>query len=403
MKKLLYTVVVILCSITVNAQWLLKFQTIHNQIVKVMSSPNDSVCWFITNMDSLYKTNDGGQNWTKLPPSNVSFNPYLLYVLSSDTAFKASNSTLYKTVNGGVSWLPVFTGAASHTPVLYMKNSIEGVLANNGLIYKTINGGNTWSSSAITQPPLPIVNTPQKGSIHGIGDTIWVALSGNGAAYSPDFGVTWNLPANNGLLFNTYGNISFSNTQMGIAIIHNSSMVYVTTDGAANWTASINTLGANQDVLAVNSDLWFIPNPFDHFYIKYSGDSGATWIQQLFDPAGFEELEKSRNGNTVWAGTDQGKIYVNTSQISTHVSTMDKRTISMRISPNPFATYANIYFDKTLSATIQISTAYGEAIKKINFSGSIYTIDRSEMRNGIYFVQVTFDNGNSETRKIIIQ
>jgi photosystem II stability/assembly factor-like uncharacterized protein len=403
MRKILYSLIFILCCSTVKSQWIANFQTPYPQIVKALSSPNDSVCWFISNMDTLFKTSDAGQTWTSLPPSATSFNPYGLFVLSSDTAFKSSNSNLYKTVDGGLTWSVSFIGVASNPPKMYMKNSQVGILTSNSLLYKTTNGGNIWSFATITQPPFPIVNTPGKGALCVTGDTIWVACVGHGAAYSPDFGVTWIMPANNGLTFNTYGNISFSNTQMGIAIMHNSDTVYVTTDGAANWSAGINTNGANQDVLAVDSGLWFIPSPADNFYIKYSGDSGTTWTQQLFDQSGFEQLEKSRNGITLWAGTDKGRVYTNTVQLANDVGSNRSQELSINISPNPFANVAMISTDRYINGTVIVSTITGKVVKKINFSGNNCYINREEISSGIYLVKITDENGINLNRKIVIQ
>jgi photosystem II stability/assembly factor-like uncharacterized protein len=403
MKKLLYILLISFCSMRANAQWMPTYQTPFPQIAKVMSSPNDSVCWVISNMDTLFKTSDGGQTWTSLPPSATTFNPSGLFVISKDTAYKASTSRLYKTVDGGVTWSLNFIGVASNTPVIYMKNSNVGIMISNTLLYKTTNGGFTWSFATITQPPFPLINAPDKGSLCVIGDTIWVACANHGASYSPDFGVTWNLPANNGLTFGSYGKISFSNTQIGIAIQHNSDTVYVTTDGAANWMASINTMGANQDVLSVDSELWFIPSPADNFYIKYSADSGTTWTQQLFDQSGFEQLEKSRIGRTLWAGTDKGKIYTYNNQLVNTIGKNISPESSVSVSPNPFSTYTNISTRSISAGTVVITTIFGEVLQTVKYSGNSCNIDRGNLPNGIYIARIIDGKGNIDVKKIIVQ
>src|SRR5437868_10759539 len=92
--------------------------------------------------------------------------------------------------------------------------------------------------------------------------------------------------------------------------MHNDPAVYVMTYGGNSWMLSINSLEAKQDVLIKGSRGWFIPNPADHFYIKYTEDSGTTWVQQLFEASGFYVLDKARNGNTLWSGTGNGKVYI---------------------------------------------------------------------------------------------
>src|SRR5437899_2184325 len=82
-----------------SAQWVQVFDAPGNTShVEVLSSPNDSICWFITNNDTLYKTADGGATWTK--SGTPLFIPQGLFVLNKDTAFKTGSSSVYKTVNG---------------------------------------------------------------------------------------------------------------------------------------------------------------------------------------------------------------------------------------------------------------------------------------------------------------
>lgn len=75
-------------GITLHAQWHEIFRTPTAQQAKVLSSPNDQVCWFITNRDSLYKTTDGGATWNKIIQTNNAFNPAGLFVLDENIAFK---------------------------------------------------------------------------------------------------------------------------------------------------------------------------------------------------------------------------------------------------------------------------------------------------------------------------
>lgn len=309
MKRLLFfSLLIISCPIAFT-QWTTCFKTSGNQIVHVMSSPTDSVCWFITNKDSLFKTEDVGQSWSKISPSAPSFVPSGLFVVNKLIAFKSANAYLYKTINGGVSWYNVFSGISSQPPVVWMRTDVEGVMAYSGQLYKTTDGGDNWTTSGVVQPPANIINASGKGNLFAIGDTLWVCLQGSGIARSPDFGTTWIQPANAGLYFSGLPHISFGNTTLGLAIRSNSSFVYVTRNGGQTWLQAENSLGLNEDVLVHGSRCWYIPNPADHQYIRYSADSGVSWIQQLADPNGFDVLERSRNGVRLWTGTDSGKVY----------------------------------------------------------------------------------------------
>lgn len=283
------------------------YQTPVQSEVSVASSPDDNTFWFITNFDVLYKTSSGGASWDII--NNPAFVPFGLFVLDNNIAFKTSYAKVWKTTNGGNFWTTVFSSSGSTPPNVWMKNNTEGVFSFGGSLYKTTDGGNSWSTSLITQPPSQVINSAGKGVLYSYGNNLWAALTNNKIAYSSDFGISWSVAANTGITFTNPPHIFFGSPQFGLCLTGNSPFIYATTNGAASWHTVDNSLGANEDILINNSHCWYIPNPADHFYIKYSQDSGTTWIQQLFDQNGFSILEKSRTGNVLWSGTLHGKIY----------------------------------------------------------------------------------------------
>jgi photosystem II stability/assembly factor-like uncharacterized protein len=394
----------VLFSLQVNAQtWSLNYNTAttSEQIV-AMSAPNDDICWFLTNFDKLYKTDNGGNNWEIVPPTATSFNPSGLYVMNENVAFKSSNQQLFRTTNGGLNWSLVFTGSQFSSPVVQMQDELTGVVTSGGILYKTSNGGASWSSSGITQPPLSIQNTSGKGSLYCLGYELWATQQNGGITYSPDFGDTWSTPSNFGFT-STSANarVAFSDTNFGIAIKGGVwPYVYVTTDGGNNWTNTENSLGANEDVVADGNQLWYIPNPADHFYIKNSTNAGNSWqIQlQLSGVHGFNVLEKSRVGHRLWAGTNQGKLYRYLPLLS--VDEVAKPEI--KIYPNPASD--KVYFDTSDVKSITLYNILGVKV----VSKEIYKIDDaflnvSNLRNGIYIAKITSNKEQLESFKIAIE
>lgn len=325
----------VLTAVTALGQWEPVYQTVTHEIVVALSAPTDSICWFTTNFAHLYVTDDGGATWATVTQQPPLFLPYGLFVVDSDIAFKSSSTTVYKTTDGGVNWNSVFVGSGSLAPVVWMKDASTGVLAHDGTLYKSTDGGDTWSTNGITQPPVAIPGSSGKGTLCLHGDSIWVAQVNDGIAFSPDLGMTWSAPANNGLTFGTTPRISFGNTGLGMAVMHSNPFVFVTTDGGENWTMADNSLGANEDVLTMGGECWYIPNPADHFFIKHSADSGATWTEQLFDQNGFDVLERSRKGHTLWAGTDIGKIYRYDNGIALNTPGQAIDATMITVAPNP--------------------------------------------------------------------
>ena len=381
-----------------QAQWELNFQTPHQQIVAVFSSPDDHVAWFITNMDSLFQTHDGGQHWQKKSQGVPAFYPSGLFVVNEDTAFKSSSNSLYRTTDGGSHWTNVFSGSFPLPPLVWMKDPMNGVMAYGGLLYKTIDCGASWTIAGIEQPPHLVTTNPGKGNLWGKGDTLWVAQENSGVAVSPDFGLSWNLPSNTGIFFSGWGCISFSDSQLGIAITQNLPFVYVTTDGGDHWTESVNTLGANQDVLGWDDQLWFIPNPADHFYVAYSEDNGQHWVSQLTDNDGFGVLEKSRNGSTIWTGTEKGKVYRYYEQAP--VSLVNRRLIQKpTVSPNPFSDHLDVRLQQP-QASYKLCNTHGLVLLKGILKDEQNSIPVQFLPSGIYFFMID-DGRDLSVLKII--
>ncbi len=77
---------------------------------------------------------------------------------------------------------------------------------------------------------------------------------------------------------------------------------------------------------------------------------------------------------------------------------------SFTIAPNPFTSKTNITFtNEQINSTIKITDILGNEIKTISFSGKEYTLEKDEMKAGIYFVQITDANKNMVNRKVVVE
>ncbi len=74
------------------------------------------------------------------------------------------------------------------------------------------------------------------------------------------------------------------------------------------------------------------------------------------------------------------------------------------IYPNPFTSQTTIAFkEEQKNCTIRLLDVVGKEIKTINFTGRQLTIEKEEMKNGIYFVQIIDANKNVLNKKIVVQ
>jgi N-acetylneuraminic acid mutarotase len=77
---------------------------------------------------------------------------------------------------------------------------------------------------------------------------------------------------------------------------------------------------------------------------------------------------------------------------------------TITVYPNPFKTNTSIAFvEPQTNVLITIIDVLGKEIKSIPFTGKQFTFNKGEMKEGVYFVQVTDKKNNVVNKKIIIQ
>lgn len=157
----------------------------------------------------IYRTTDGGATWTKVPGANIPnplnsseyglVNVYTKYG-TNNIWFGTNNGRVYRSVDGGLNWtVGTITGAVVGV------NDLAFTDANNGLayaysgtqsspvlgLYKTTDGGATWTQISPLDPNMGL------NDIAPITGTSWFASAGAGTgnqiiSYSTDHGATWN-------------------------------------------------------------------------------------------------------------------------------------------------------------------------------------------------------------------
>ncbi len=103
---------------------------------------NDLNGWNIRG-NKIYKTTDGAVTWTSA--GTVSGPGMCVEFIDTNTGYCTTNTNVFKTINGGTLWQPIFT-----TPLTSFYNDLAFVSANEGYvcnankIYKTTDSGATW-------------------------------------------------------------------------------------------------------------------------------------------------------------------------------------------------------------------------------------------------------------------
>jgi photosystem II stability/assembly factor-like uncharacterized protein len=98
-------------------------------------------------LEYLYamKTINGGVNWTESLSLNNSSKPNNVYFSDNNTGYITTPLKVFKSTNGGANWLTIITGSAFQSS--YFINSSSFYLADNySRIFKTTNSGNTFDT-----------------------------------------------------------------------------------------------------------------------------------------------------------------------------------------------------------------------------------------------------------------
>jgi ELWxxDGT repeat protein len=191
------------------------------------------------NRELIY-TNNGGKTWSNISLSNLGYlySPFTsITFLDPQNGFLTSYESLYRTTNGGNSWTKVNDLYGGYFSGVRFFNSTTGYLYggwNSSELYKTTNGGLTWTNISLNSP----------GSVSGIVKTAKDKLvtshvtnlgsstsAGRVLNASIDGGTTWQrlqeLPGVN------YWNIDFVNQEVGY--VFSQSAVWKTADGGLSW------------------------------------------------------------------------------------------------------------------------------------------------------------------------
>ena len=177
------------------------------------SSVNDQVCWAVgqiypgntTPYAGYIRTTDGGNSWICDTISGVT-NSYLqqVFAIDADTAYitvykllgSAGNARgIYKTTDGGTNWTRQKAYNYFYNPVLAYIHFFD---SQNGLViadpnletYTTTNGGLTWTPVTMPTPLSEEYTWLGNSRIISVGDTVWFGTNRR-LFKSTDKGYTW--------------------------------------------------------------------------------------------------------------------------------------------------------------------------------------------------------------------
>ncbi|MGE8553978.1 MAG: YCF48-related protein [Chryseobacterium jejuense] len=287
--------------------------TVSGDFLKKMYFVNESVGFVCGSTGVIYKTTNGGANFTSISLSiNTTLND--VFFINPNIGFvSGDNGTLYKTTNQGANWTPIPLNTTGIDKILFINDTEGYVTGNNGGIFKTTDQGNSWTTLTTNTPYRLFDIKYNAGKLYAVGQD-------NRLLKSSDMGQTWTQQRlMDTFPYNNLHSIGFVN---GTIVIGGKSNIYKSTNGT-NWSILVpGVYPSTLKSISFGNDNkgTIVGNQSGYSVVYYTEDGGHNWINKkaTFALDAFKGVHIRENGKGVLIGngshsftSDFGKTWDN--------------------------------------------------------------------------------------------
>jgi photosystem II stability/assembly factor-like uncharacterized protein len=272
--------------------------------IKINPLNNNSLIAAISS-EGIYKSIDGGNNWTFLRGVQT----YDLEILPWDTTsvIAAASGGIFKSTDDGLTWRQILNTGANCVEIDSITKEFYAGLN------KSTDEGNTWIP--LYNPELPnsfsLSTSIYDIKIDRVNNNILYIATGAGIYKSSDKGISW-IQSFDGLnKFYAY-NIKISPSNSSIIYATGREGIHRSNDGGKSWKYIGG--GAAENFIAIdptNSDIVYVAHVpiFTEFWLWRTIDGGNIWEKKLISQTRFDFIEfDPANPNTIYTRyTDYSK------------------------------------------------------------------------------------------------
>jgi len=368
-------------------------------------------------------TSNGGTNWiTKSNYYKIRFNNITFSDCS--TGFICADSGCFlKTTNGGINWTIYNIGIIESINKMKFFNKDTGIAITKNKIFLTHNTGENWIQiNVFLQYPsdtyLKDLDFINKSTVYVVSGYFYFGTLGGDIYKTTNGGYNWDIIYHYN---NSLATVSFKDSLYGIAMGYNSGCCY-TFNGGLNWISN------PQSERSISQCKYFKSNKILAVggnevgaVVLRSTDGGQNWTNLLSVTGGegyyFFLSQFFLNENLGWVAGRYGKIYKTYTGgvgISRLNNIIPNKFLLFENYPNPFNATTKIRFaikeegkgkrEKTKLVIYDILGKEVQVLVNEELSPGMYemTFDGTNLASGIYFYQLSIDNVQFATKKMVI-
>ncbi len=276
--------------------------------------------------DGVFKSTDGGLNWTKLLGTGVAgtvVTDIIVDPKNTNTVYISTPSKgILRSIDAGNSWKAITISGVA--PISFVMDPVETnrlYAAGSGKIYRSLDSGATWTQCKNFTPTLSGVSSIMLAVAQGAPNIIYASIGNSsqgalGLYFTNDYGVNWKMittsPANWLGNQGNYANAITVHPTNGKQVFVGGLDVYRTNDSGktfnnvSDWTADVNQSGY------VHADIHRLRYNGTSLYacsdggIAVSKNSGGSWnssINKGIATLQFVGVDADRNFTYVIGGT----------------------------------------------------------------------------------------------------
>lgn len=379
--------------------------TLPNVILGAIDFTSKNIAYAGGKNGVLFKTEDGGANWSSSFLYNGSSVTEILDLdfLNENIGFAGfSNRTLSKTFDGGTTWNVIISdtteGNATINSVFFLNEDLgftAGLKSKDyDNIFKTTDGGINWESKdSLVGKELNCVRFYDE--MHGV-----VVGSSKKILYTSDGGETWNAPAainDTTGKFPSINSVAYANKDLLYAVGGNA--IYRSTDGGLNWDyVDLPEKKTWNSIKFYDSTTGYMVGAN---YIMKTTDAGYSWtnIADSVITGTLYDIDIDDKG-FVWVCGNNSSIYTNKDFTSDIAATELPNEFQLAQNyPNPFNPSTTIVFSIPVQGMVELKVfdLLGQEVKtlvnEIQQAGTHrVSFNAVNLSSGIYFYTIKYNN-----------